>query len=81
MYYVYILQDLNLRLYIGYSHDLKRRIKEHYNKTVFTTKKMDEPKLIYYEAYNDEEMAKTREKKLKQFGSSYQGLIKRIRIK
>ncbi|MFC1727599.1 hypothetical protein ACFL0Y_03695 [Patescibacteria group bacterium] len=42
---------------------------------------MLEPKLIYYEAYQSENKAKNREKKLKQYGSSYQGLLKRIGLR
>ncbi len=80
MFYVYLLKDLNDRLYIGYSSDLKRRIKEHKQGKSYTTRRMNEPVLIYYEAYSDEISAKTREKKLKQFGSSYKGLIKRLNL-
>jgi hypothetical protein len=36
--------------------------------------------LVYYEAYPTELAAKEREKKLKQFGSSYHGLVKRLKI-
>ena len=78
MYYVYLLKDNVHKIYIGYTEDLKRRIKEHVAGYTFTTSKMDNPKLFYYEAYTDELAAKTREKKLKQFGSSYTGLIKRL---
>ncbi|HLL60125.1 MAG TPA: GIY-YIG nuclease family protein [Candidatus Nitrosocosmicus sp.] len=81
MYYVYILKDLNNRLYIGYSSNLKKRIKEHLSKKVFTTKKMNEPSLLYYEAYISEDLAREREKKIKQFGSSYMGLVKRLGLK
>jgi len=34
--------------------------------------------LIYYEAYSNKKLAQEREKKLKQFGSAYKELIKRI---
>ena len=81
MYYVYLLKDEQNKHYIGYSSNLKRRISEHFANKVFTTKKMLNPKLIYYEAYENEMLAKEREKKLKQFGSSYTGLIKRIELK
>ena len=42
---------------------------------------MKSPKLVYYEAYNNEMQARERERKLKQYGSSYQGLLKRIGLK
>jgi putative endonuclease len=78
MYYVYLLRDINKKLYIGYSSNLRRRMAEHNNQKVYTTKRMHGPKLIYYEAYISENQAKIREKKLKQFGSSYKGLMKRL---
>lgn len=81
MYYVYILKDKNDRLYTGYTSNLKRRIYEHDNQKVYTTKRMHEPKLFYFEAYSNENIAKIRERKIKQYGSAYQGLLKRIELK
>lgn len=65
MYYVYLLKDENNKYYIGYSHDLRRRIKEHNLGKVYTTRCMSKPELIYYEAYKEESSAQIREKKLK----------------
>jgi putative endonuclease len=79
MFYVYLLRD-DKHFYIGYTNNLRRRIREHNAKKTYTTRRMNDPKLVYYEAYNSEEAAKVREKKLKQFGSSYKGLIKRLGI-
>ncbi len=81
MYYVYVLKNENNQLYIGYSDDLKRRLAEHKSQKVKTTKRLGFSELIYYEAYNNEALAKTRERKLKQFGSSYSGLLKRLDLK
>ncbi len=81
MYYVYLLLDDYKKVYIGYSENLERRLKEHLDKKVYTTKRMTNPKLFYYEAYSDMLEAKEREKKLKQYGSSYHGLLKRLAIK
>ncbi len=81
MHYVYLLKDSKGKLYIGRSDNLRQRIKDHLAKKVYTTKRMDNPQLIYYEAYSDKEMSKDREKKLKNFGSSYNGLLKRLRLK
>lgn len=81
MYYVYLLKDPNDKLYIGYSNNLKRRMHEHLKEKTYTTRRMIKPRLIYYEAYENEERAKERERKLKQYGSSYQGLLKRLGIK
>ncbi len=85
MYYVYFLRDNKDRIYIGYTSNLKERLREHLNNKVYTTSRMDNPHLIYYliyyEAYLDKKSAQIRERKLKQFGSSYQGLLKRLKIK
>jgi putative endonuclease len=77
MFYVYLLRD-EKSFYIGYTSNLKRRIEEHTKGRTYTTRRMNEPKLVYYEAYNNEDAARIREKKLKQFGSSYKGLVKRL---
>ncbi|MFC1649924.1 GIY-YIG nuclease family protein [Patescibacteria group bacterium] len=81
MYYVYVLLGENEKTYVGYTRDLKRRISEHKSKKVYTSRRLVNPKLIYYEAYNQENLAENRERKLKQYGSSYQGLFKRIGLK
>ena len=81
MYYIYLLQDESDKLYIGYTNNLKRRLSEHKRNKVYTTRRMKDFKLIYYEAYLDENSAKDRERKLKQYGSSYHGLLKRLKLK
>jgi len=82
MHYVYILKsEKDNRLYIGCSSDLKNRIKNHNEGLVDATKHRRLLELIYYEAYNDKKLAREREIQLKKFGSSYQGLIKRLKLK
>lgn len=81
MFYVYLLVDRNSKIYIGFSKSLNDRLAEHGRGNVYTTKKMDDPQLFYYEAYPNRELAREREKKLKQFGSAYAGLLKRLKIK
>lgn len=81
MYYVYIVKDNKGKIYIGYSSNLRRRIVEHKSGRVYSTSKMLDPELFYYEAYSLEDLARKREAKLKKFGSSYKGLIKRIGVK
>jgi putative endonuclease len=81
MYYIYVILGENNKKYVGYSSNLKRRINEHKSKKVYTTRRIKNPKLVYYEAYRDEFSAKERERKLKQYGSSYKGLLKRIGLK
>lgn len=66
---------------MGYSEDLRRRLKEHAQGSTYTTSRMANPKLFYYEAYSDKSAAQEREQKLKQFGSSYKGLFKRLKLK
>lgn len=80
MYYIYLLQDLYGKLYFGFTKDLRRRIKEHKLGKIFTTQKMSNLKLMYYEAYRSKELALERERQLKRFGSAYYGLIKRLGI-
>lgn len=83
MYYVYVLQISGIKnknFYIGYSSDLRKRFNEHLKGLVKTTKNKN-PKLIYYEAYNDKYLALKREKGLKTSGSVYMGLMKRLGFK
>jgi putative endonuclease len=67
--------------YIGYSEDLKNRFKEHCQGRVTATKNRRPLVLRYYEAYENQAQALEREKKLKQFGSAYVGLLKRLGYK
>lgn len=79
MYYVYVLQNANDQSwYIGYSANLKQRIERH-NKGdgARTTSRKKDWKLIYYEAYLDEQDAKGRERFLKS-GSGRRFLKKQL---
>lgn len=70
MFYVYLIRNKNTGgLYIGYTNNLKRRIKEH---------KQKYPALIYYEAYESEKDARVRELKLKQRGQGIRRLKERL---
>ncbi len=83
MYYVYLLKTESTKnqFYIGVTSDLRRRIDEHNRGIVKTTHRLKKPKLIYYEAYESKDRPEEREKMLKQFGSSYMGLLKRLGFK
>lgn len=71
MYYVYVIRNrVSGDTYIGYTDDLKRRIKEHKKKN---------PELIYYEAYKHEYDARDRERMLKQRGQTIRRLKERIK--
>ena len=58
------------KIYIGFTSDLKRRMREHKHK---------KQELIYYEAYRDRRDAQDREGKLKQRGQSIRWLKKRVK--
>lgn len=65
-YYVYLLESIKSgNLYIGYTADLPRRIKEHNHGLNFSTKPYRLWRLIYYEACLNEKDAERREKYLK----------------
>ena len=66
MKYVYVLQsESDQGLYIGYSKNLKRRLSEHFSGKAQATACRGPWKLIYYEAYIEEEDAMGRERFLK----------------
>jgi len=66
MFYVYVLlSEKDNKLYIGYTKDLKRRIKEHKNGLSKSTKHRLPVKLIYYEAFLNKTDAHSREIYLK----------------
>ncbi|MGA2243291.1 MAG: GIY-YIG nuclease family protein [Verrucomicrobiota bacterium] len=69
MFYVYVLQsESDDGLYIGFSTDLRRRLKEHREGKAFATSFRGPWQLIYYEAYSEEEDALGREQYLKSGG-------------
>lgn len=79
MNYLYLLQSkLNNEIYVGSTKDLKRRMEEHNDGKVFSTKRYIPWKLIYYEAYISEKLARLREKRLKHNGNAIRELKKRI---
>ena len=83
MYCVYLLHLVKIggkEFYIGYTEDLKERMKQHQDGKARTTRGRN-PRLIYYEAYTDKYMALRREKSLKSSGSVYMALMKRLGLK
>ena len=80
MYYVYLLKsEKDNKLYIGFTNDLKNRVRQHNQGLSKSTKTRGPFKLVYYEAYLAEKDAKNREKMLKRFSGSYNHLRKRIK--
>src|SRR5215472_5777123 len=66
MFYVYVLRsESDSGFYIGFSTNLRTRLRQHQAGESFATKSRDPWKLIYYEAYTDREDAEGREKFLK----------------
>ena len=78
MYYLYVLKMGNNQLYVGFTNDLKNRIREHNYGKVLTTRKYLPVKLVYYECYASMADVKQREKMIKKFGSAYSHLKRRI---
>ena len=69
MFYVYVLQsESDHGLYIGYSTDLRRRFREHNTGRAAATSHRGPWRLIYYEAYLEEDDALGRERFLKSSG-------------
>jgi len=66
MYFVYILKSLkDGKLYTGYTNDLKRRFFEHNRGLIKITKWRRPFKLIFYEAFLNQQDATAREKYFK----------------
>lgn len=62
MFYVYLLQSkIDGKFYIGYTADLRQRIKDHFNGCVKSTRGRRPLVLIYYKAYRSEKDARIRE--------------------
>jgi len=80
MFFVYILQSRRDKsIYIGYTDDLRKRLKEHNLGLVYSTKSKIPYSLIYYEAYASKQDASKREHNLKLRGRALKQLKDRIR--
>ena len=79
MNYFYVLRsEKDSDLYYGSTTNLKIRFAEHSRGSVQTTKFRLPVGLIYYEAYTTIDLARKRERQVKQSGSIRQALHKRI---
>ncbi len=79
MFFVYILKSQKDRnLYIGFTSDLKRRLKEHNSGQNRSTKFRRPLKLVYLEGYLSSEDAKKREENLKLRARALRQLLNRI---
>ena len=80
MFFVYILKSgKDKNLYIGYTSDLRKRLKEHNLGLVRSTKSRNPWYPIYYEAYASKQDAVKREHNLKLRAKALRQL--KIRIK
>jgi len=81
MFYVYILKSkIDHKNYIGSTHDLKKRFKDHNLGKVYSTKTRKPFEIIYYEAYKSEKDARMREHNLKLRSNAYRQLKRRIKL-
>lgn len=79
MHYVYVIKSLHSSfIYIGQTDDLRQRFRQHNAGTEIATKRYLPFMLSYYEAYSNKRDALIREKKLKQYGSSWGHLKNRL---
>lgn len=79
MYFLYLLRSKkDKKLYIGYTNDLNKKLKQHSNGEVFSTKGRWPFEIIYYEAYKSRKDAMKREKNLKLFSKAYYALKRRL---
>lgn len=81
MHYVYLLKSLQSgKLYVGYTDDLRARLKKHNQGGSLATKGSIPFELVYYEAYRSKKDALTRERQLKRYKQGYTRLKDRIRF-
>ena len=74
VFYVYVLKNpKSAQVYYGYSGNLRARIKAHQQSAEHAGWK-----LVYYEAYRNEQDARDRERMLKNYGASRGHLKQRI---
>ena len=80
MFFVYVLRSKKDKsFYIGFSNDLKERIKKHNQGEVFSTKNLRPLELMYCEVYKSKKDALIREKRLKQFAKGFASLKSRLK--
>jgi putative endonuclease len=64
-YYVYILANSSRAIYVGVTNDIHRRLVEHRDGTVVSTRDARLHRLVYVEITNDVRAAIAREKEIK----------------
>lgn len=80
MFHVYLLKSIkDGNLYIGYTNNLRNRLKEHNSGKVASTKSRIPLKLVYFESYLSKDDAIIREQNLKLRGRARRHLLLRIK--
>jgi len=77
LYFVYVLQNSEGRLYIGFTTDLQRRVQQHQEDKGGWTSGRGPWELVYYESYDNRSEAMRRERNLKR-GKTNQELRRRF---
>lgn len=82
MYFIYVLQaqkPIKNKYYVGVTSNLFRRLAEH--NSIFNTgyTRNNYWKIVYVEGYLSRDIAYDREKKLKQYGAVWQGVMRRVK--
>ena len=77
LFYVYVLQNLEHRLYIGFTTDLNKRVQRHQENRSGWTKEKGPWELVYIETYVSRKEALRRERQLKN-GKANQELRKKL---
>jgi putative endonuclease len=81
MHYVYIIKSLKGgKIYVGCTGDLRKRIVEHNNRKVESTRGGVPWEPRYYEAYHSKKDAFDREKQLKRHAKGIIELKKRLKL-
>ena len=81
MWYFYILQSLSHPnwFYKGSTNSLQRRLEQHNLGECYSSKLYAPFRLVYYEAYLNENAARLRESSVKKSGSVWKPLMDRVK--
>ena len=80
MYHVYILESIEKKdkLYIGYTTNVKQRLKSHNEGRSTYTARYRPWSMVYVESFASRLDAQKREKRLKKFDNTWKQLLERI---
>ncbi|MFH1559992.1 MAG: GIY-YIG nuclease family protein [Chloroflexota bacterium] len=73
MFYVYVLRNSQGQLYVGFTADLERRVRQHQEGKAGWTRTRGPWELVHYETFSDRAEALQRERNLKR-GRTNKGL-------